>query len=91
MEWPANLRDYYPIENLLSIVNNLLQKLDCKTMSKLIEAIMQVWYQDTKIKENCKRLVKSKPNRVKEVIKNRGGHTVIPAEKMFLVCLRLHI
>jgi len=43
-------------------------------MTKLIEAITQVWYEDPKIKENCKRLAESKPSRVKEVSKNKGGH-----------------
>jgi len=74
LEWPGNSLGHYPIENLLSFVNNILQKLDCKIMTKLIEAIIQVWYQDTKIKENCKRMVESKPNRMKEVSKNKGGH-----------------
>jgi len=50
LEWPGNLNDHYPIENLLSIVKYLLQKLDSKTMTKLIDAIIQVWYQDPKIK-----------------------------------------
>jgi len=49
LEWPGNLPDHYPIENLLSIVKYLLQKLDCKTMTKLIETIIQVWYQVPKI------------------------------------------
>jgi len=74
LEWPGNSPDHYPLENLLSIAKYLLQKLDCKTMTKLIEAIIQVWYQDPKIKESCKRLVESKPNTVKEVSKNKDGH-----------------
>jgi len=43
-------------------------------MTKLIEAIIQVWYREPKIKENCKRLVESMPNRVKEVLKNKGRY-----------------
>jgi len=36
LEWPGNLPGHYPIQNLLSIVKYLLQKLDCKTVTKLI-------------------------------------------------------
>ena len=74
LESPGNLADHHIIEIWLSIVKYLLQKLDCKTMAKLIEAIIQVWNQEPKMKENCKQLLESKPNRVKEVLKNKDGH-----------------
>jgi len=57
-------------------------------MTKLIEAIIQVWYLDPKTKENCKRLVESMPNRVKDVLKNKGD--ILPTETEVLVCLRMN-
>jgi len=56
-EWPGNSPDLNPIENLWSVAKYNLQKLDCTTMTKQFEAIMQLRYQDLKIKQNCKRQV----------------------------------
>ena len=39
LEWPGNSPDLNPIENLQAITKSQLQKLDCTTMSKIIEAI----------------------------------------------------
>jgi len=74
LEWPENSPGLNPIKNLWAIAKSRLQKLDYTTMTKLIEAIIQVWYRDPKIKENCQTHVESMPNRIKEVIKNKGGH-----------------
>ena len=75
IEWPGNSPDLNPIENLWAITKSWLQKLDCTTMTKLIEAIIQVCYRDTQIKKNCQKLIESMPNRLKKVLKNKGGHT----------------
>ena len=42
LEWPGNSPDLKPIENVWLIVKYHWQKLDCTTMIKLIEAIIQV-------------------------------------------------
>ena len=43
--------------------------------NKLVEAIIQLWYRDPQIQENCHTLVQSMPKRVKELLKSKGGHT----------------
>ena len=35
---------------------------------------MNVWFSDEEIKKICQNLVESMPKRIKEVIKNKGGH-----------------
>ena len=50
LEWPGNSPELNPIGNLWAITKSRLQKLDCPTMTKLIEAIIQVWYRDTQRK-----------------------------------------
>ena len=43
LDWPGNSLDLNPIENLWSILKSRLEKLDCTTKTKLIEAVIQVW------------------------------------------------
>ena len=75
LKWPGNSPDLNPIENLWAIIKKRLRKLDCSTKPKLISAVFQVWNADAELRNMCKKLVESMPNRVQEVIKCRGGHT----------------
>ena len=45
LEWPGNSSDLNPIWEFTvwAITKSRLQKLDCTTMTKLLEAIIQVW------------------------------------------------
>uniref|UniRef100_A0A2L2YHU5 Transposase, partial n=1 Tax=Parasteatoda tepidariorum TaxID=114398 RepID=A0A2L2YHU5_PARTP len=74
LEWPGNSPDINPIENLWAICKNRLLNMDCTTMEKLITALIHVWYKDTNIINDCKKLVESMPNRVQMLIKCRGDH-----------------
>ena len=73
LDWLGNSPDLNPIENLWSIIKRL-RKRDCTTMVKLIEAIIDCWYTDPQIKENCKKLINSMPKRVKLVLTSHGGY-----------------
>ena len=74
LDWPGNSPDLNPIENLWSIIKLRLRSKDCTTKTRLIEAIIRIWYRDPEIKEKCQTLVDSMPNRVQQVLKNNGGH-----------------
>lgn len=74
LDWPGNSPDLNPIENLWAICKARLQKMDCTTKTKLVEAVIQVWFRDEAITNNCKKLVDSMPRRIQEVIKVKGGH-----------------
>ena len=74
LDWPGNSPDLNPIENLRSIIKLRLCSEECTTKTKLVEAIICIWYRDPEITEKCQNLVDSMPNRVKQIIKNGGGH-----------------
>ena len=74
LEWPGNSPDINPIENLWAICKRRLAKLDCSTKTRMIESLIKVWFHDDELKNMCSKLVKSMPNRVKELIKHKGGH-----------------
>ena len=43
-------------------------------MVKLVEAIIDCWYRDLQIQENCKKLIDSMSKRVKLVLTSYGSH-----------------
>ena len=74
LDWPGNSPDLNLIENLWSIMKIHLLRRNCSTMVKLIEAIIDCWYRDPQIQENCKKLIYSMPKRVKSVLTSCGGY-----------------
>ena len=74
LDWPGNSPDLNPIENLWAIIKRRLLEQDCSTMSQLIEAIISIWFRDDEIVKTCQKLIESIPERISQVIKNRGGH-----------------
>ena len=75
LDWPGNSPSLNPIENLWSMAKTRLLVRDCTSKTKLIDAVIDVWYRDKAITQNCKNLVQSMPKRVMELITHRGDHT----------------
>ncbi|GES88637.1 IS630 family transposase [Rhizophagus clarus] len=75
LDWVAQSPDLNPIENLWNHLDSQVQKRKPVPRSKqeLIEVIQDEWRKITI--ETCQRLILSMPNRVKAVIKAKGGHT----------------
>ena len=82
LDWPGHSLDLNPIENLWGIIKCRLRKIDCTTMRKLVEAIIEVWYHDNKIADKCRILVESMPNRIHDQLKARRPH------QMLIQCFR---
>ena len=74
LEWPGNSPDLAPIETLWAIIKYKLKEMNVTTKEKLISAVLKVWYRDERIRESCIRLADSMPQRIKQVITNKGGH-----------------
>ena len=75
LDWVAQSPDLNPIENLWNHLDNQVRKRKPVPRSKqeLIAAIQEEWQKITI--ETCHHLILSMPNRVKAVIKAKGGHT----------------
>lgn len=71
-EWPGNSPDLNSIEDLWSVCKQGLRGIDCTTKEKLVQALIEVWYRDSKIASDCSELVDSMQTRVKMPLKNRG-------------------
>ena len=74
LQWPGNSPDVNPIENLWAIVKKRLQNHDCTSKTKLISAIIKIWYHDEELKNMCSTLVDFMSQRVQCTLKAKGGH-----------------
>jgi len=53
LECPGNSPDLNLRENLWAIIKNRLRSKDCTNLTKLIEAIIAIWYHDEEIAKSC--------------------------------------
>lgn len=72
--WPGNSPDLNPLENLWSILKTKVAQHNPTSLQHLHEVIREVWCREID-PELCKRLVHNMPQRVREVLKNKGGPT----------------
>ena len=86
VNWPCNSPDINPIENLWAILKERMRKLDCMSKEHMISSLIQVWFKDNEVKEMCEKLVRSRPNRVKSLLKQKED--IFNSETCFL---RLHM
>lgn len=71
--WPPQSPDLNPIENLWTQLKIKISELEVKNFSDLPEAMERAW--KTITTKDCENLVASMPNRIDEVLKNKGGWT----------------
>ncbi len=75
LKWPPQSPDLNPIEHHWDVVEREICIIDVQptNMRQLRDAIMSIW---TKISEECfQHLVESMPQRIKAVLKKKGGPT----------------
>ncbi len=75
LKWPPQSPDLNPIEHLWDVVEREIRILDVQptNLQQLCDAIISIW---TKISEECfQHLVESIPQRIKAVLKAKGGPT----------------
>ena len=75
-EWPPNSPDLNPIENLWSILEETMksEKDQPKNIADLEKLLQRAW---KKIKlDTLENLVKSMPDRVRDIVKNKGYYVI---------------
>ena len=72
--WPGNSPDLNPLENLWAILKTKVAERKPTSMTHLHDVIRDVWCREIN-QETCMKLVHSMPDRVRQVLKNRGGPT----------------
>ncbi len=75
LKWPPQSPDLNPIEHLWDVVEREIHIMDVQptNLQQLYDAIMSIW---TKISEECfQHLVESMLQRIKAVLKAKGGPT----------------
>jgi len=73
LPWPGNSPDLNIIENVWGHIGYKIREYQCTTASDLFAKIQELWYNLGP--EYFDKLYKSMPQRVRNVIKNRGGTT----------------
>ena len=73
-DWPSYSPDLNAIEKCRAIIKKRLQKCDCFTKTKLIEAIMRIWYHNDEVQNIFSTLVDSMPRRISMIVNAKGEH-----------------
>ena len=76
MDWPSLSPSLNPIENLWGLLVRKVYKngKQFQTKDQLKDAIVKSWDEITTVE--CQNLIKSMPNRVYDVILNKGAKTI---------------
>ena len=74
MNWPTQLPDLNPIENLWHRINAIIAKNKPSNKRELIENTIQAWHHIV-TPEELRNLVQNMPRRCKVVIQNKGFPT----------------
>lgn len=74
LDWPGNSPDLNPIENVWSLMSVKIRQKKPKSLLELMKTIEKVWFEEITA-EYLEALYDSMPNRIKCVIKAKGGTT----------------
>ena len=72
--WSGNSLDLNPIENCWVLLKQKVVAHNPTSLSDLKQAIKQVWMNEISV-NYCEKLCLSMPERIDDVLKNKGGHT----------------
>lgn len=73
LEWVSSSPDLSPIETLWHEMKKVLRKHPARTIPELKQKLQDIW--DSFTPEYCQDLISSMPQRISDVIKNKGDVT----------------
>ena len=76
INWPSSSCDMNPIENLWAVLKAKVGEMKPSNKQQLISYTLQVWNHDASIREMCSKLVEGMPDRIKQLMINKGAHTM---------------
>lgn len=74
LEWPRNSPDLNPIEQMWGHMKRKLENMDTSSVPHLVRSLRELWDNHMPL-DYCQKLSDSMCQRVKDVLKTRGGHT----------------
>jgi transposase len=75
LPWPGNSPDLNPIEGIWHTLKGKVHDITCTNKVVLLERIIRVWHHDEQIPELISKCIRGMPDRIKAVIKAKGGPT----------------
>lgn len=73
LEWPAQSPDLNPIEHVWGLIKYKMNGIVHKNKNDLKASITRFWNEITP--EECNKLIRTMPKRIREVLLAHGGHT----------------
>jgi transposase len=75
LQWPPYSPDLNCIENIWALLKQKLHLSQYRTKEELISTAINIWENDSSIREACVKVILSMPSRINECISSRGEYT----------------
>ena len=75
LPWPGNSPDMNPIEGIWKLLKDRVNSVTVTNKRQLLERIIHAWHHNAEIRDYAIRYIDGMPDRIKALIKAKGGPT----------------